>query len=268
MRILPYLLFIVFLAACEQSIDWELEPAEQSRLVVEAILTNENQVQEILLSQTYPELNGMAPQVTDALVQVTANETTYDFLPDPEAPGRYVSESPFRVVAGRDYQLRIEWQGVVYTASSRLSAPVLPIPTPVFVEVPDTDSLKLGNFIPVFSTNEQALYRIDIDWRHIPDTVELQQARLYFYTFSSLDMSQLIPPPRETLYFPRGSKVAISKFGLDDAFAEYLRAKAIETDWSGSFFFSVSDNLPTNISEDGLGFFSVCEVVRDSLVAE
>lgn len=252
--------------ACEKSTDWPLESDGTARLVVEAILTNENKTQEVRLSLTYPDLNGAAPAVDGAEVYVEVEQVIYSFLPDPEQPGRYLSENPFAVVGGHDYTLHINWEGTEYTAVSRLSE-VFPIPQPTFVAVGNTGRLRLGEFIPAFSPFEQAMYRIDIDWSQL-DTAELTRARIYQYTFSSIDMSQLVLPPRELVEFPKGSTVVIRKFGLNDDFAEYLRAKAIETDWSGAFFYSVSDNLPTNIPHDGLGFFSTCAVLTDSLIAQ
>jgi hypothetical protein len=258
--------FVFLLSSCEQSREWELDTIEEARLVVEAILTDEFQQQEVLLSQTFSDLNGTAPAISDATIEVTVSGVVYPFSPDPQQAGRYLSEEPFHVISGLDYTLTVDWNGEEYSAISRLSD-VLPIPEPVFRQIGTTDSLELGNFIPPFSPFQQAMYRIDIDWAHIIDTAEVNRARLYLYTFSSLDMSQLVPPGRESVFFPKGSIVQIKKFGLTEDFAEYLRAKAIETDWNGAFFFSVSDNLPTNISNGGLGYFSTCAVLEETLIA-
>lgn len=261
-QILFLLLQTLLVLSCEQSADWELYASSQPRLVIEAILTDEPVTQEILLSTTYPDINGQAPGVSEALVQVETNGIVYTFSPDAQQPGLFRSDIPFEALPALEYYLRVEWGEQVFTASSRLSE-VLPIPNPVFVPVANTDSMFLANFIPVFSTNEQAFYRVDI----LPGG-GLAPLRLYYYTFSSIDMSQLAPPGRETVYFPRGSQVEIVKYGLNEDFAAYLRAKVIETDWNGSFFYGAPDNLPTNITPEGLGFFSTCEVVRGNFVAE
>ena len=84
---------------------------------------------------------------------------------------------------------------------------------------------------------------------------------------NSVDVNGFFRPPRDTIVFPVGSQVAIKKFGLNDDFATYLRSLAIETEWNGNFIYGASANLPTNISNDGLGFFSTCAVVMDTLVA-
>jgi hypothetical protein len=250
---------------CERSIDWELSPTE-SRLVVEAILTDEMGTQQIHLSQTFSDINGTPPPVTNASVTVHTQEEIIPFLPDPDLKGDFLSEIPFAVAPDAEYRLEISWDNKAYTATSQLSE-VQPIPNPAFIPIANTDSMRLGDFVPIFDPIEQAYYQVDIDWAHL-DTAALTQARLYFYTFSSIDMSQLLPPPREPVLFPKGSLVTITKYGLNDEFADYQRAKAIETDWAGNFFFGVSDNLPTNIQPDGLGFFSTCAIQRAFFIAE
>ena len=261
------LCILFLLSACEKSVDWDLETTDDVRIVVEAILTDENQVQEIFLTETFTDLNGTAQGIEEANVVVEVNEVVYTFLQDPNLPARWYSEVPFAVIDDLNYQLRISWKDRVYTANSELSS-VFPIPSPFFNPIAESDSLTLGSFIPPFSSEEQALYQIDIDWRHLNDTVDLAQARVYEYTFNAVDMSQLVRPPRVPVYFPRGSFVQIKKFGLNEDYAAYLRALAIETEWSGTFFYGPSDNLPTNLSDGALGFFSTCAVLVDSLVAE
>ena len=51
-------------------------------------------------------------------------------------------------------------------------------------------------------------------------------------------------------------------------FAAYLRALLMETEWQGGAFDEASANLPTNITNGGLGYFAVCGVLADTLVAE
>jgi hypothetical protein len=71
---------------CERSIDWELSPTE-SRLVVEAILTDEMGTQQIHLSQTFSDINGTPPPVTNASVTVHTQEETFSVSPRPRPKG-------------------------------------------------------------------------------------------------------------------------------------------------------------------------------------
>lgn len=54
-------LLSIGLASCERSTSWDLETQDESFLVVEAILTNEDLIQQIQLSQTFSNLNGSIP---------------------------------------------------------------------------------------------------------------------------------------------------------------------------------------------------------------
>lgn len=264
-----YLLFCIplLLVTCEKSRDWELESLAEPTLVIEAILTNQDTVQEIRLTQSYVDLNGEAPPITNAVVSVEANDVTYAFATDPQRPGYYLSQVPFMVVSQLNYKLRVDWEGNAYTASSRLSE-VTPIPAVSFAPFGNTDSLlQLSSIIPPYDNDQQSMYEITADWSHM-NTAEPNRAKFFLYTFSEVHVSQFVPPAREKVSFPVGSKVTIVKYGLNHDFAAYLHARAIETDWNSNFFYGTAENPPTNISNGGLGFFSTCAILRETVIAE
>lgn len=252
--------------ACEEYREWELETSEESYLVVEAILTDENIRQEIKLSQSFPDINGAVPAVTDAEILVEVNGVQYTFSHNDTEPGSYLSDQSFEIINNLIYSLEIKWQGERYAAQSELSN-VSPIPTFSFEENGDVDSLVFSRFIHVFNPSQQAMYEMDIDWSHLSNE-ENTHAIQYFYTFNSVHIGQLVFPRREQVRFPRGSIVEVKKFGLNDDFAEFLRAMALETEWSGYVYYATPDNIPGNISNGALGFFSTCAVLRDTLIAE
>ena len=251
---------------CEKSEPWELVSQAEPLLVIEAILTNEAIVQEIRLSESYADLNSEAPPVQNAVVFVEANGVVYPFATNASTPGLYRSQEAFAVVDNLKFTLTVNWEGRTYEAESVLSA-VAPMPNIDFVPFNDTDSLQLANFVPPFDTDQKALYEIEVDWSHL-STVTPTQAKLFLYTFDEVNITQFILPRREAVGFPKGSLVTITKYGLNDDFANYLRAVAIETDWNSSFFYGDPNNPPTNISNGALGFFSTCAVIRETVVAE
>lgn len=260
-------LFLLLLSlSCEQFAPWKLNPTAETRLVVEAILTDERRTQEIRLSLSHTTPNDSAPAVTDAQVRVEAGGTSYAFLPDAVHPGRYYSETPFEVVDHLEYTLHLEWQGIFYSATSVLAA-VGPIPTLRFLPENDSNRLRLANFVEIYSGSQQAMYELTLDWSALSNE-EPTRARLYFYSFSDVHINELVRSRREQVSFPRGSMVIIRKYGLNDAFAAYLRSMAIETDWNGFFYFTAAANLPSNISPEAYGFFSTCAVLTDTVVAE
>lgn len=267
-KIFAFLVLGLFSQACEESVDWQLDPGDNGQLVVEAILTDERSTQQIRLSQSYDRLEGTAPAVTGAEVSVEANGVTYRFAAVNLDPGLYQSEFPFAVLRNLEYKLEVNWQGEEYVASSRLSV-VAPIPKIDFRAMEGRDGLlTFVEFAPLYNANQQAMYEMNVDWSHLQSD-SVSRARMLFYTFSTVDASELIRPRRDTVAFPRGSIVTAKKFGLNDDFAAYLRALVIETDWNGGIYFYASPaSLPTNISNGGLGFFSTCAVITDTLIAE
>jgi hypothetical protein len=252
--------------ACEEVTDWELQPGSNGQLVVEATLTDESRVQEIRLSLSYDGLNGSPPPVTDARVMVQANGQSIAFLPDGQDPGRYRSERAFAVIDDLEYTLLIDWAGQTYSASSEL-AEVAPLPVITFRHYGKADSLTFADFAPIYHPDQQAMYEMQVDWSHLSQN-PADRALLYLYTFNTVEVSGVVRPLRDTVFFPRGSVVVARKFGLSDAYADYLRALVVETDWRGGAFYSAAASLPTNLSGGALGFFSSCAVDVDTLIAE
>ncbi len=262
--VLVGMIFVVI--SCERSGEWSIDGRQDVNLVVHGMLTNEFSQQEIFLSRTFVNLYESAPPIIDADVRVIANNQLYLFVADMNHPGRYVSEEAFEVVEQLDYQLEIDWQGQMYSATSRLSN-VLPIPEISFNPV-GQDSFRIGdNIVPLFSANQQAMYEIDIDWSQI-EPVGINRARAIYYTFNSVHISEFVRPPREDIIFPAGAQAIVSKYGLRDDFADFLRSTAIETDWNGNYFYGNPQNSPTNIVPGAYGFFATVAVLRDSIIVE
>lgn len=263
------LLLFPLLYSCEEPIKWALEAGENQNLVVESILTDEMAIQEVKLSLSFDSLNGSPTPVLDAIVKVNANGISYNFSESAatDSLGYYLSEIPFRVVNDLLYELEIVWQGESYFAESRL-APVAPIPELLFSNKVNSDSLFFNGIDSLlFNPNQEAMYEMNIDWRHI-ENEGIREARFVFYTFNTINGNALFRPSRERVFFPSGSIVMVQKFGLNEAFADYLQAVASETEWNGGPINEAPANVPTNINNGGLGFFSTCSILRDTFIVE
>ncbi|MBK7335157.1 MAG: DUF4249 family protein [Saprospirales bacterium] len=260
------LLALTLLPSCEEPTDWQFQPLENGALVVEAIITNELKNQEILLSLSYDDLNGQPAPATGAELRVAGGGETYLFQEVPGQPGRYLSEEAFAAKLVINYTLDIQWNGGNYLATNRM-VPVYPMKRLDFLPYGATDSLVIGEVAPIYLPYEQAMYEIDIDWTHLVNS-DSARAKMFFYTFRTLDVNELFRPPRETVVFPKGSIVIERKHSLNPDFAAFQRALAMETEWQGGVFDEASSSLPTNISNGGHGFFGVCAVISDTLIAE
>jgi hypothetical protein len=116
------------------------------------------------------------------------------------------------------------------------------------------------------------MYEADISWEHIPgfdhpDSVSRVMQK--YYTLNTIDVSYVIfPQEKEEVLFPAGSIAIVKKLSLTDEYGAFLRALLAETEWQGSLFEEARGNLPTNISNGGLGYFSACSVIADTLIVQ
>ncbi len=254
------------LMSCEEPTDWSLEGGPKGRLVVEAIITNEHIIQEVSLSRNVQTSDQRPLPVNDAVVELHSLDEKISFFPSQEDLGLYQSERIFAARKDVMYTLQITWDDHIYSAQSQLSF-VAPLESLVLGRSRGPDSLILAEVAPLYHPLQQAMHEVTIDWQHI-DASPPYQARLYYYTFSTVDGSELARADVEKIYFAAGSKIVHKKFGLSDEFAAYLRSLSLETSWQGSLFDEASSSLPTNISNGALGFFSVCAVLSDTQVAQ
>ncbi len=259
------LLMLGMLTACEEQTDWNFQSLENGALVVEAIITDEFKRQEVLLSLSTSGLNDEAPPVSSAEVRVVGEGKTFFFREDFMRPGRYVSEKIFPAQSGVVYTLEIDWNGTTYLAEAEM-ADILPFERMTF-QPAGTDSLSIKEVAPLYLPHEQAMYEVDLFWAHLANE-ESARAKLFFYTFNTIDINELFRPSQETVVFPKGSIVREKKYSLHPEFAAYLRALLMETEWQGGVFDEASGSLPTNISKGGLGFFAVCAVLNKTFIAE
>ncbi len=97
-------IFFLLNMACVEEIAFETENFE-SALVINAVITNEEIHQEILLSRTYRfEEDGPTP-VSNAVVKVVGNNE--EFLFEESETGKYVSNVAFSALPNIDYKLQI-----------------------------------------------------------------------------------------------------------------------------------------------------------------
>ncbi len=261
-----FLFFIFFImVGCEEETPWELEIQEKTNLVVQAIITDEYKKQKIILSQVFADRNGAIPPIRDAQVRVTNDEEEYLFDSDSTDEGSYYSRSAFAARMGQTYRLSVIWREQLYTAESAM-VQVIPI-----IDIQLGQNAEGLYYIsegpPIYSPQEQALYQVDIEWTDPSDTSDAS-ARLYYYTLSTIDVSELLRPKREDVFFPSGSKIVITKYSLQDDFAEYYRSILMESSWQAGVFDDASYTPRGNISDDAFGFFGVSAVFVDSIIVQ
>lgn len=264
--ILLGLLMVTFFSTCETKVDWELEPGDNEKLVIEAIITDELKVHEVKLSLSYDDFNDKPTPVSDAIVKIHDGTNSVEFFEAPDRPGTFLSEIAFAPAVLTGYGLEVIHQGVQHIAITYM-VPVYPMDSLTFEQIGNTDSLRIKNVASIYGVGQEAMYEIDIDWNHIIPS-DSSQARVYYYTFTSVNAGQIFSPPKDDVIFPRGSIVIEKKYSLNEEFAEFMRALLLETQWQGGVYEEESGSLPSNFSNGALGYFGLCSVIRDTLIAE
>jgi len=272
-RLMPIYILLVFalFTACEEKIHWDLKTEQINTIVVDAIMTNELKYQHIHLTKPFTNQNDTAVPVSGASVYITTDNFTIQFIESPDNPGYYFSEYPAAGSIDITYELNIQHEENNYTAETYM-IPVPPANLPTWQYDADKDLYKIQWNVSQYNPNQQAMYEVFISWSHLVDssiTDTLTMARMLNYTLNTINVNYTIfPQDREEVWFPKNSIAVVKKYSVTDEYGNYLRALLAEAEWQGSLFEEARGNLPTNISNGGLGYFSACSVISDTLVVQ
>ena len=265
------LLLLSLFTACEEKIHWDLETEVVNTIVVDAIITNETKFQQIHLTKPFTNQNDTSVPVSGASVAINTDNFTVLFLESPDNPGYYFSEYPAAGSIDINYELNILYEKKIYTAETYM-IPVLPANLPTWQYDADKDLYKIQWNVSQYDPNQQAMYEVLISWSHLVDctlTDTLTMARMLNYTLNTINVNYTIfPQDREEVWFPKNSIALVKKYSVTDEYGDYLRALLAEAEWQGSLFEEARGNFPTNISNGGLGYFSLCSVISDTLIVQ
>ncbi len=269
MKKIVSILFIISLFSCEKQTEWTTEKGSFNTVVVEAIITNENKHQEIRLSKPRDDFNDESIPVSNAKVKVYDDDSVYHFSEKNTEKGTYLSNDKFMAVVNKTYFLEINYNDKVYIAKSNMT-PVKPFYRLIYRKVDSvSNKYKIVWVAKTYDLNEQAMYEVNIDWSHISNNSDtIKKAKVYYYTLSTIDVSQAFSPDLAKVQFPRGSIITERKYSLTDDYADYIRSMLAETRWRGGFFDEAPGNLNTNIDNGGLGYFSVCSVITRTFIVK
>ncbi len=261
-----YISFLILLSVygCEKKVDWDIKEEQTDMIIVDGMLTDETKAHEIKLTFPVTELNKEAEPVTGATVILSDNDSSWTLTEQPDSSGIYVTKSNFAGESGKEYTLLINYKGSVLTAREQMpqSSQFVSL---IHYEKNTQDSLyhftKVAN---IYNAHQAAMWEVLLDWSNAPgytDSLpENCRATLYYYTLSTIDVSEVLAPQLDKVEFPAYTIITQRKYSLTPEFEEYLRALLMETTWQGGLFNTASANLPTNVSNGGAGYFATCPV--------
>ncbi len=265
------LLLLFALLSCEKQSDHAIKSENLDLLVVDGILTDEHKPQTIRLTRTVSELNAPPQAVSQATVILSEPNSTTFLHEQPTNPGVYQIQGPFVVHPNVEYSLLITANGKTYSAKTFMVPPG-PLKMLRFVKNNDERLYHIQWIVNPYDGINPAMFEITLDWSKVAGYTALPaeqcQAKMYYYTLPTIDVSQIFAPELEQIRFPLGTKIVEKRYSLNPEYTEFVRALLLETTWKGGLFDSAPANVPTNLSQGAVGFFSACSVVRDSLIVQ
>ncbi len=264
-----YLIFLLSLVACERSTDWEPESNSPSMIVVEGRVTNELAVQRITLSRTTSSLNSSPLPLKGANVSISDGSSSWVLIEDDSIDGRYVTTTAVAGEAGKTYTLQIVKNDTVLTATDKMPGVTDFVPLK-YAKTGSGHLYQISWVANGYHPAKAAMYEIMLDWSALPayadSSPEHCRALLYYFTLTTIDVSDLFSPAISKTYFPAGTVITERKYSLSPEYEEFLRCLLLESSWRGGLWDAIPGNLPTNINPNGLGFFNASAVQSSSMV--
>lgn len=273
MKNLYYTFFIVILlGSCTETIDLELNQGENNRLVVEGSITNELKKHQIKLSHTGDYFSNIpgAPEL-NANVTISDGDTAIH-LYDTKNKGIYIMDKLYAGKVGHTYTLNIQLEnGEQYSASETLN-PVVPM-----------DSVKCEYLKSEFPFDKNYYYHINIfaqedpepgnhyqwdvwlDGLYVTDTLRLKVFTSDEFVNGTYISAWTVYRIPEQKIKKDTTDLTLQMLSISEEKYRFYLAVLLETDWSGGFFSGPPANVPSNISNGALGFFSASAVTEQRI---
>lgn len=266
-----FLIFMSQLVSCENATEWENNIQAPDYLVVNGLITNEKKEHEIKLSKTVDQLNETEKPISGAIVTIFDGDTLFILAENPANSGIYRTDTNFRAFINKIYTLSIFSDGKNYY-SSVYTIPVTPF-NPLKYKLDEGKQMfALDSVTLAFDNNESAMYEISIDWTQVSGYESIaeyaKKAVIYYYSLSTIDVSEIFESEREKIYFPKGTTIIEKKYSLTPDHSDFLRSMLLETEWRGSLFDVAHGNVKTNLSKGALGFFGACTVIQETIIVK
>lgn len=273
-----FILSILALAfvACEEPYHLD-EELQDERVVIEALLTNREDMQLVKVSRTSSFYSsGNSPRITNAVVTVTddlGNVVNYTHNPGghEDSTGIYLPPPGFAGAIGRTYKLVVSHGGVTYEAEDQL-LPVTPVDslTIDLDEEEQEDPEDAGKFYEVLifakePPDEENFYLFKF-YRN--DSLARANEADVYYSDDKLLAERIdgIPMP---VYYGQNDVARVEAFSLSrTGYVFYNDLSGLLNNDAGGMFGPIPATPRTNLSNNALGFFQVSAVSTADIVVE
>lgn len=270
-------LVTIFCFSCTEEIELDLNKGDNLKIVVDAWLDNSGRQQVISLSLSTDFYDVETPdEAVGAIVTVSSSRKTYTFV-EGEA-GKYYMQEDFDAQEGEEFTLQIEYKEEVYTATHKMNrvAELLDVNYELFEEYDSSftyrginpDSLDEWDVYVTFQEPQGVgdYYYFDSYKKSTDPTTNLYPGE--YYNDEILDGVFIDNEYVSYGYYEPGDTIITQMFSISEEVFDYLLAIDEQTDFRGFIFDTPPANVPSNISNDGKGFFIVSGVSEFEKVLE
>jgi hypothetical protein len=266
------LVFSVLISSCTELVQQDLTKGDNNKLVVQGSITNEFKRHEIKLTRSAEYyFNQPALPETGAMVSISDGDTTM-YLFDDQNIGVYQTVDSCSGKIGHQYTLTIQTQdGSVYTSADEIR------------DINPMDSIKYEYIKSEMPFDDKYYYNINIyakenpklgnyyqwevyfDDRHVTDTLRLKIFVDDAMVNGSYISNWTVYRIQEDKLKNDTTELTLQMLSISKEKYEFYSAILFETDYSGGPFSGPPANIPSNISNGALGFFSASEVTESKI---
>lgn len=273
------LAILIFAVACKEDIDLKLKDTAP-RFVVDGRITTDTTTHVVRLTMSADYFsNKTVPAVSGAKVTIDDGQQVLQLLESDEEPGFYLTPSDYYGLPGRTYKLKIEnvdankdGQPEIYEAQSTMQ-PVNNIDS-IDYEYDDVDKVwkvfLYAQDIP--GREDYYMWAVAKNDSLVSDQYsELVTTSDEFFdgNYAKRVWVQSIEEEDEEgdvkITIKDGDWIKLYMGGVTLKFHDYLEAVEEETGFKNPMFSGPPANVPSNISNGGLGYFTAYSVVSDSI---
>lgn len=277
-----FLLIAMGSIGCIEPLEWEDDDVITGRLVIEGRITSETGPHYIYLSRTREVITEGAPAGVSG-AEVIIDDGTHAHHLKEVRQGQYATDSTFIGQVGSTYTLQITLDGKTYESIAHMPKvePLPPIEMIPWEGMTDAADQRFqftyrSNFgqprpyhysIALHVPEDPSKYYPE-GWErpHWIDSVLASDDKLLrdsaYYLHPGLEPPALFAYGESTYAgYTYGTVVTEKFYSMTDEHYDFVRAVLSETDWQGLGPFGyVPANVPTNISNGALGWFSASDV--------
>ena len=268
------------LSGCTEEIDLdEINGPHSNRLVVEGSVTTLKTRQMVKLSRTGPAIINttvdLAPheKVSGAEVTINDGSNLFPLQEIDSLPGIYLTKDSIKGEVGKTYTLTIEVEGKQYQGSSTI-VPATPFdPVEKLFSIPNRLQNPIYQNFEIFELEfGKVYYGVSAPSRQTlvsQNPVDSMLMSASFYEFPGIDPQGFLlnfAGDNEEIFFKEGATILQIKQSMTPEHYEYIRAMYDETHFRGGVYDRIPGNVPTNMSNGALGFFSASEVISREFV--